>query len=84
LVANCDGQFVAYENFCPHMGGALRGDGACKIKCTWHGAAFDAKTGETTNEVVVGGKLKPMTVTAEDDSLYWEPSEERSPWANDF
>lgn len=85
LVANCDGQFIAYENFCPHMGGALRSHGGCKIKCSWHGAEFDTKTGVTTNEVVPGGTLKPMTVSVEGDSLYWEPAVgEKSPYADDF
>jgi len=85
LVANLAGKFVAYENLCPHMGGALRSGGSDKkFTCGWHGAQFSMETGEGLTEDMIGNKLKPMTVVVEGDTLYWEPGEEKSPWADDF
>lgn len=85
LVANVAGKFVAYENLCPHMGGALRsGSDEKKFTCGWHGSQFAVATGEGLSEDMIGSKLKPMIVIAEGDTLYWEQVEERSPWADDF
>ena len=85
LVANVGGKFVAYENFCPHMGGALRSGGSDKVfTCGWHGSRFSMETGEGLSEDMIGSALKPMTVIAEGDTLFWEQGEERSPWADEF
>ncbi len=83
IVANIAGVFVAYENFCPHMGGMVRYDGEKKMTCGWHGAQFAAATGENISGAD-GQRLKPMTVIAEGDNLYWERAGEKSPWADDF
>ena len=83
LVANADGAFVAYENFCPHMGGALRSYGDCRLQCTWHGAVFDAKNGEAISGIAEGSRLKPMPIVVEDGAIYWEKQEEVNPW-DDF
>jgi nitrite reductase/ring-hydroxylating ferredoxin subunit len=84
LVANVGGTFKAYENFCPHMGGAMRYDGK-RLVCGWHGAQFDPTTGDAKGGVAEGTKLKPMTVVAEGDSLYLESEGvAKSPWADDF
>ena len=47
------GQYAAMDNHCPHQGGPLgegsieRGvDGACWIRCPWHGWDFDPLTGQ--------------------------------------
>lgn len=47
-----DGVFTAMDNRCPHQGGPLgegsieKGvDGACWLRCPWHGWDFDPKTG---------------------------------------
>ncbi|QBY01146.1 thiamine pyrophosphate-binding protein [Rhodophyticola sp. CCM32] len=47
-----DGQWAAMDNHCPHQGGPLgegsieKGvDGACWIRCPWHGWDFDPVTG---------------------------------------
>lgn len=48
-VANCAGRFYALENACPHAGGPLgdnRLQDGCLLECPWHGALFDARTGE--------------------------------------
>lgn len=84
LVCNVGGTIKAYENLCPHMGGAMRYDGR-KIVCSWHGACFEAMTGEGKKNIAEGSMLKAFTVTAEGDSLYLESeSVPRSPWADDF
>ena len=47
-VANVDGQMLAVDNTCAHVGGPL-GQGVVhkgKIVCPWHGWAYDLKTGE--------------------------------------
>lgn len=85
IVANISGRFVAYENFCPHMGGALRsGGGEKKFTCGWHGSQFDIASGAGLTEDMVGTNLKTMDVVEEGGVLYWAPGEEKSPWADDF
>jgi nitrite reductase/ring-hydroxylating ferredoxin subunit len=48
-LANCDGTVHAVGNACTHAGGPL-GDSrlqeGCLLECPWHGAAFDARTGQ--------------------------------------
>ncbi len=48
-----DGQYAAMDNRCPHQGGPLgegsieKGkDGACWLRCPWHGWDFDPLTGK--------------------------------------
>lgn len=83
IVANVKGELKAYENKCPHMGGSVRYDGEKKLVCSWHGAQFQAATGE--NIVGADGqRLKTLNVIAEGDDLYWMREEERSPWADNF
>ncbi|MGX6647874.1 thiamine pyrophosphate-dependent enzyme [Maricaulaceae bacterium MS644] len=48
-----DGQYAAMDNHCPHQGGPLgegsieKGvDGACWLRCPWHGWDFDPLTGK--------------------------------------
>jgi nitrite reductase/ring-hydroxylating ferredoxin subunit len=85
IVANVDGRFVAYENFCPHMGGALRsGGGEKKFTCGWHGSQFDIASGEGLTEDMIGTRLKTMDVREADGQLWWHQAEEKSPWADDF
>jgi nitrite reductase/ring-hydroxylating ferredoxin subunit len=84
LVCNVGGVIKAYENLCPHMGGAMRYDGK-KIVCSWHGACFEAATGVGKENIAEGSKLTTFTVTAEAGSLYLETEGiPKSPWADDF
>ena len=53
-LSHFDGQFAAMDNHCPHQNGPLgegsieRGvDGACWIRCPWHGWDFDPLTGKS-------------------------------------
>jgi thiamine pyrophosphate-dependent acetolactate synthase large subunit-like protein/nitrite reductase/ring-hydroxylating ferredoxin subunit len=48
-----DGQWAAMDNKCPHQGGPLGegsiekgNDGACWLRCPWHGWDFDPLTGK--------------------------------------
>jgi nitrite reductase/ring-hydroxylating ferredoxin subunit len=85
LVSNLGGTYVAYENSCMHMGGMLRsGGGEKKYTCSWHGATYDIATGDAINDVAYGTTLKKMSVIAEGDLLYWDQTEEKSPWADEF
>jgi len=84
LVCNVNGAIAAYENFCPHMGGAMSYDGK-KIQCSWHGACFTAAKGEAISGIAEGSALTPFIVTIEGEDLYLETdSIPKSPWANDF
>jgi nitrite reductase (NADH) small subunit len=47
-VVNLNGEILAMENTCLHMGGPL-GEGVIekgKVICPWHGWAWDPKTGQ--------------------------------------
>ena len=47
VVVNVDGEFFAYDNQCPHLGGPL-GKGRVEgttIVCPWHAWKFDARSG---------------------------------------
>ena len=84
LVTNVNGAVTAFENFCPHMGGAMRYDGK-RLVCGWHGAQFDPLTGEAKAGIAEGSNLKQMAVAVEGDALYLESdSIPKSPWATDF
>ncbi|MEY4744654.1 MAG: hypothetical protein RL272_599 [Candidatus Parcubacteria bacterium] len=84
LVANVGGAIKAYENLCPHMGGAMRYDGK-RLVCAWHGAQFDAETGNAKANIAEGSKLTPVTVTVDGDVLYFDTeSIPKSPWASEF
>lgn len=58
-LVNADGMFLAVDGDCPHHGGPL-GEGqvwpGCVLACPWHGAVFDARTGE----VLRGPARKPV------------------------
>lgn len=84
LVANVGGEWKAYENLCPHMGGAVRYDGK-RLVCGWHGAQFDPMTGEGKAGITEGSALTPLTVTIENGGIYFDTATlPKSPWADDF
>ena len=71
-LSNKDGEFYALDNSCTHAGGPLapnRLSRACTLECPWHGAVFDACTGE----VISGPAAKPArtyTVEVHDGTVY--------------
>lgn len=85
LVLNRGGAFSAFRNFCPHMGGTVRYNGSA-LRCEWHGALFDAATGEPRTAPAVGsGPIERVRLVEDGEELYCEIEErERSPWADDF
>jgi nitrite reductase/ring-hydroxylating ferredoxin subunit len=83
LVANVDGNFFAYENFCPHMGGALRSESERTFKCGWHGAVFNAESGDSISGISEGARLKKMNVAVADGKIWWEKEADYNPW-DDF
>ncbi len=48
VLANSDGDFVAFEDHCPHRGGSLAGGALIcgQVQCPWHGSQFDVRTGK--------------------------------------
>lgn len=73
-LVNDGGVIHAFDNDCSHAGGPL-GEGraaGCLVACPWHGAVFDARTGEP----VRGPARKPVTtypVTIADGTVYVAP-----------
>jgi nitrite reductase (NADH) small subunit len=64
-LADPAGQFVAFENRCPHIDGPL-GAGRMSgntIACPWHFFRFDLTTGETVGtDSIMRLRLFPVTV----------------------
>jgi nitrite reductase/ring-hydroxylating ferredoxin subunit len=48
VVRGVDGAPAAFMNVCMHFGGTL-GCADGEFRCEWHGATFDARTGERTS-----------------------------------
>lgn len=72
IAFNDGGQIRAYENFCTHMGGPvdISRDG-CQFVCRWHGACFDAKTGERqSGQAPEQSRLKPVKLVEEHGTLF--------------
>lgn len=85
FIANVGGSLKAYVNFCPHMGGSLYYNGK-NIKCNWHGALFDAVTGEAkTAPALEGASLEAIELMVEGEDLFYDDEKkEKSLWADDF
>ncbi len=72
------GTVHAYRNSCPHVGVGLDwGDGRCKsgpneLRCSLHGAAFKADTGECFSGPCHGDALKRVEVRVEDGKVVCE------------
>ena len=70
------GQYAAMENRCPHQGGPLGegtietgADGACWLRCPWHGWDFDPLTGKPPGgHEDTGQEMFPVEVR--DDGIY--------------
>ncbi len=68
------GQFYAYGNWCPHLGGPvcegrmITSDTQLHIVCPWHGYEFDLRTGECVFDPEI--KLLKYDVIQKGDDLY--------------
>lgn len=65
-IFNCDGEFYALDNVCPHMGGPL-GEGemeGCMVVCPWHGWQFNIKDGTCQN--MPGDDAKKIKIHVKD------------------
>ena len=77
-----DGQYAAMDNHCPHQGGPLgegsieRGaDGACWLRCPWHGWDFDPLTGRSPGGHEDSGQEIYPVEAREDGIFVGVPSE---------
>ena len=69
-VINLGGEFFAFENTCPHMGGPV-GEGIIKngvVSCPLHAWEFDIKTGESKSNP--GQKLNTFEVKFEGGEVF--------------
>ncbi|RNJ76611.1 MAG: non-heme iron oxygenase ferredoxin subunit [Nitrosopumilus sp. D6] len=72
LVANIDGSYHAIDDTCTHSGaslseGSLEG---CTVKCGWHGAEFDCKTGKMSKFPAKIRDLTQYSTIIESDSIF--------------
>ena len=70
-----EGAYAALENACPHQGGPLgegsiecQDDGACYLRCPWHGWEFDPLTGKPPGGYSDG--LPTFPVEVREDGIY--------------
>ncbi|MBA4148870.1 MAG: Rieske 2Fe-2S domain-containing protein [Verrucomicrobia bacterium] len=63
VITKLDGQFYAFQEFCPHRFGPLSEGAFCdgEIECPWHRSRFDIRTGEVTSgPAKIGLKTFPV------------------------
>ena len=86
-----DGQYSAMDNRCPHQGGPLGEgsietgpDGACWLRCPWHGWDFDPLTGKPPGgHADTGQRLYPVDVRADGVYVATEPAATHQPTVTD-
>lgn len=69
-LTNCENQYAALDNKCPHQGGPL-GEGSIEngwLRCPWHGWDFHPLTGVSPGGFEDGAKTYP--VEQRDDGIY--------------
>ncbi len=74
LVYNDDGRLKAYVNACTHMGGTTDLEGPV-LRCRWHHAEFDPKTGaRLAGQAPEGTALEPIELVIEGGKVFalWE------------
>lgn len=74
-LTNVKGAYSALDNRCPHQGGPLGegsieegSDGACYLRCPWHGWDFDPVTGKPPGGYDDG--VETFAVEERDDGVY--------------
>ena len=74
LIVNLNGNYVAIDDTCTHMGASLSEgtlDGSI-LTCGWHGAKFDCKSGNLSAFAAKINDLKSYKVIVESDSIFLE------------
>ncbi len=70
-IANVDGEYFAFNNACPHMGGPLA-EGALEgdiVTCPWHATPFNVRTGEAQEGGVTANPVSTYEVHLEGDDI---------------
>ncbi|MBE7525563.1 Rieske 2Fe-2S domain-containing protein [Patescibacteria group bacterium] len=81
IAYNHRGKIVAFLNRCTHMGGAVElkhevgngelGGRSRVLSCRWHGAEFDAESGQRLcGEAPEGSALKPIEIEQDGERLF--------------
>lgn len=71
IAYNDGGTIKAYVNFCSHMGGPTELKPTGVLRCRWHFAEFDPKTGQRlAGEAPEGTGLKPIELIEEEGALF--------------
>lgn len=71
IAYNDGGVIKAYLNFCMHMGGPTELMPSGVLRCRWHFAEYDPKTGERlAGQAPEGTKLKPIELVTEGDQIF--------------
>jgi nitrite reductase/ring-hydroxylating ferredoxin subunit len=77
FIVRKNGEFYAYENWCPHAGTPL--DWApdrfldfteTRLQCSTHGAQFEIETGLCVSGPCFGDSLKALPLAVRDGSLF--------------
>lgn len=74
LIANLDGEFYGLDDTCTHAGASLSDgqlDGST-VKCGWHGAEFDCKTGKLTKFPAKINDISSHVVSVESGNIFLE------------
>lgn len=82
FVVRYGGVVYGYLNRCAHVPieldwaeGEFFESSGLYLMCSTHGAIYDPETGRCAGGPCRGGRLRPLTVTARDGKLYWQPDD---------
>ena len=70
-IANVDGEYFAFNNTCPHVGGPLA-EGELEgdiVTCPWHSTPFNVRTGEAQEGGVTDDPVSTYEVRLEGDDI---------------
>jgi len=70
-IANVDGEYFAFNNTCPHIGGPLA-EGELEgdiVTCPWHATPFNVRTGEAQEGGVTNIPVTTYEVRLEGDDI---------------
>jgi nitrite reductase/ring-hydroxylating ferredoxin subunit len=71
IAYNDGGELKAYVNFCSHMGGPTELMPSGILRCRWHYAEFDPKTGQRlSGQAPEGTRLKSIELVTEGESIF--------------